>query len=358
MVYFLEEPIQDGGHLEARLDIHEEPEGVRICVPLLPPGCSEKQSAEIQRGFLDEILDNHAGSDIVFWYYTPMALRFSAHREPDLCVYDCMDELSAFRGAPPELIDLERQLFDLADLVFTGGQSLYEAKRARHPSVHALPSSIDKAHFGQARKVGLPEPPDQQALPRPRIGFFGVVDERMDTGLVDRIAELRPDWQIVMLGPVVKIDPATLPRKANLHWLGSKSYGELPGYLAGWNAGFMPFALNEATRFISPTKTPEFLAAGVPVVSTAIRDVQKPYGTLGLVEIARTGEEFVQALERVMHRAPQEWRKAVDRHLADMSWDQSWAAMALLMRTRLLAGAPASLATTTPTTDRKGAAHV
>ena len=154
--------------------------------------------------------------------------------------------------------------------------------------MHGFPSSIDFDHFAQARRAGDPEPADQAAIPHPRLGFFGVIDERMDIDLVAGVADLRPDWHFVMIGPVVKIDPATLPRRANIHWLGGKSYEDLPRYLAGWDVGFMPFALNESTRFISPTKTPEFLAAGVPVVSTPITDVVRPYGEKGLVEIAET----------------------------------------------------------------------
>src|SRR3954451_10740727 len=259
-----------------------------------------------------------------------MALAFSSHLDYDLTIYDNMDELSAFRGASPELLALEKELFARADLVFTGGMSLYEAKRGRHRNVHAFPSSIDFEHFSKAR-AGLSDPKDQAAIGRPRLGFFGVVDERMDVDLVGRVADLRPDWNFVMIGPVVKIDPATLPRRGNLHWLGGKKYQELPQYLSGWDVGFMPFALNEATRFISPTKTPEFLAAGVPVVSTPITDVVRPYGEKGLVEIAKTPLEAVRKAEALLERPRQPWLSRVDRHLAAGSWDKTWAAMHKLM---------------------------
>jgi glycosyltransferase involved in cell wall biosynthesis len=176
------------------------------------------------------------------------------------------------------------------------------------------------------------EPEDQKHIPHPRIGFFGVVDERMDIDLVAALADLRPDWQLAMIGPVVKIDPASLPQRPNIHWLGMKSYAQLPEYLAGWDVGFMPFAINEATRFISPTKTPEFLAAGLPVVSTPVRDVQRPYGELGLLRIAATAEEMVAQLESAMSGTREEWRQAVDRFLANMSWQSTWAVMERLMR--------------------------
>ncbi|MCG7360321.1 glycosyltransferase family 1 protein [Roseomonas sp. ACRSG] len=341
-VIFLEEPIFSEDIVGAELRMHNDASSVQVAIPHVPSSISEENVVEAQRSLLDQMLEPYADHHITFWYYTPMALRFSDHQVPHLCVYDCMDELSAFRGAPPELTLLESRLFDLADLVFTGGQSLYESKKSRHASVHAFPSSIDKAHFSRARQGKAADPEDQKHIPRPRIGFFGVVDERMDIDLVAALADLRPEWQLVMIGPVVKIDPASLPRRPNIHWLGMKSYAELPAYLAGWDAGFMPFAINEATRFISPTKTPEFLAAGLPVVSTPIHDVQRPYGKLGLVGIAATAEEMAAQLETAMSGPRDEWRKAVDRHLADMSWQSTWAAMEHLMRRHARLNVPAS----------------
>ena len=337
-VYFIEEPLDaDEGPLP-RLDLHPQPSGVTVAVPVLPRGASEAESAAAQRRLLDDLLADHAGAHWTFWYYTPMALAFSDHLAPDLCVYDCMDELSAFRFAPPTLRQLETALFDRADLVFTGGQSLYEAKRRRHLHVHAFPSSIDAAHFGRARRI-MNAPADQAALPRPRIGFFGVIDERMDMDLVARLAALRPDWQLAMIGPTVKIDPAARPSHPNIHWLGAKSYDELPAYLAGWDAGFMPFALNEATRFISPTKTLEFLAAGVPVASTPIADVVRPYGERGLVEIARDAGAMARVLEELMARPRAPWLARVDAHLSGTSWDGTWKAMRALMRRSEAGGA-------------------
>lgn len=332
-VYFLEEPVFEPAGIVPRLDLFPQPGGVTVAVPVLAEGSSGAAVTEAQRQLLDALLAGQPGKEIVFWYYTPMALAFSGHVEPDLCVYDCMDELSAFRGASQQLTTLEQQLFSRADLVFTGGQSLYEAKRDRHRAVHCMPSSIDKAHFAAARR-DLPAPADQAALPRPRVGFFGVIDERMDLGLVDAVAAARPDWHFVMLGPVVKIDPANLPQRPNIHWLGSKSYADLPAYLAGWDAGFMPFALNESTRFISPTKTPEFLAAGVPVVSTPITDVVRPYGQLDLVEIAATAEAMVACLAAVLAQPGTGWLDRVDAHLHALSWDRTWAEMAALMQRR------------------------
>jgi UDP-galactopyranose mutase len=243
-----------------------------------------------------------------------------------------MDELSAFKGAPESLKHRERELFKLADLVFTGGQSLYEAKRDQHHSVFAFPSSIDRDHFKQARKE-IEEPEDQKHIPHPRLGFFGVVDERFDVELLDQISRDRPDHQFVIIGPVVKIDPAILPKRENIHYLGSKSYQDLPAYIAGWDVAMLLFAQNDSTRFISPTKTPEYLAAGKPVVSTPIRDVVCPYGQMGLVRIANNAQEFTAAIDDLLKSEEnrERWLETVDGYLATMSWDETWARMSRLI---------------------------
>jgi glycosyltransferase involved in cell wall biosynthesis len=338
-VLLFEEPLPtEGATPELRSSL--SPEGVRILTPMLPSNATGEDAIQLQRDMIDAALEEAGSARLITWYYTPMALPFSAHLRPDACVYDNMDELSTFRGAPPRLLELEEQLLARASVVFTGGQSLFEAKKHRHSNIHAFPSSIDAEHFRRAR-FQQREPEDQAGIPRPRIGFFGVIDERMDAELLARTAALRPSWQFVMLGPVVKIDPATLPRSENIHWLGQKRYSELPAYLSGWQAGIMPFAINEATRFISPTKTPEFLAAGVPVVSTPITDVVRPYGEQGLVEIASDADGFVVALERAMGKSgDRDWLGRVDRHVSAGSWNLTWARMNELIRAA--AGYPAS----------------
>jgi UDP-galactopyranose mutase len=330
-VFYVEEPIFDNGSM--RLEVNGRDCGVQVVLPHLPVGLRSEIALEaVQHEMIDRLFKEHAIRDCVLWYYTPMALPFTRHLRPLATVYDCMDELSAFKGAPPALCEREEELFRRADLVFTGGQSLYEAKRERHHAVHAFPSSIDRAHFRQARTLST-EPLDQAAVPHPRLGFFGVIDERLDIELLDGVAAARPDWQFVMIGPVVKIDPATLPRHRNIHYLGSKAYQELPAYLAGWDVALLPFANNESTRFISPTKTPEYLAAGKPVISTSIRDVVRPYGELGLVRIADTVDEFVGAAEALLteQRERSDWLARVDAFLARNSWDETWAQMSKLI---------------------------
>jgi UDP-galactopyranose mutase len=259
-----------------------------------------------------------------------MMLEWGSQLDPSAVVYDCMDELSAFKNAPPELMERERDLFRKADLVFTGGNSLYGAKKEQHHSVYAFPSSIETDHFSRALQISE-ERPEHAGIGRPRIGFIGVIDERTDVELLDRIAELRPDWNFVMVGPVVKISEEDLPRRQNIFYLGQKSYADLPAILAGWDAAMMPFALNESTRYISPTKTPEYLAAGLPVVSTPIADVIEPYGNLGLVHIASTPAEFVEALQRAMDEDAAERRNAAAEFLSRNSWDKTFRDMSDLI---------------------------
>jgi UDP-galactopyranose mutase len=328
-LFFIEEPIIDEGPL--RMDVSRRDDGVHVVVPHIPEGMlSEIAIDAVQQGLIDGLFAEHNINDYVLWYYTPMALDFTRHLQPQAVVYDCMDELSAFKNAPAALREREAELFKRADLVFTGGQSLYEAKRNQHHSIHAFPSSIDAPHFMQARAMA-DEPADQREIPHPRIGFFGVIDERMDIDLLARVADLRPDWQLVIIGPVVKIDENDLPHRDNIHYLGGKSYKELPAYLSGWDVAILPFARNESTRFISPTKTPEYLAAGCPVVSTSIRDVVRPYGQKGLVHIADTPEEFAAAIDTAMKTDSPQRLMEVDSFLKQTSWDRTWSQMSDLI---------------------------
>jgi UDP-galactopyranose mutase len=279
---------------------------------------------------LKRLLDAHVASirgTLIAWYYTPMMLPFSRHLDADVTVFDAMDELSKFKFAPAKLLDLEQELIDLADVVFTGGSSLYEAKKHRHDNIHCFPSSVDRAHFCKARARSF-EPGDQEDLPRPRLGFYGVIDERFDTELLDAVAKMRPNWSFVMVGPVVKIAPDDLPKRPNIHYLGGKTYDQLPSYLSGWDVALMPFAMNESTQFISPTKTPEYLAGGKPVVSTPVRDVVRHYGHLEGVKIAATPKEFVVACEQALElaRNPESgWLAEADLMLSASSWDTTQA---------------------------------
>jgi glycosyltransferase involved in cell wall biosynthesis len=326
-VFYVEEPITDAETPWLDVSISH---GVHVVVPHLPPGLSPTASLRAQRQLLGAMIEARRVEQPLVWLYTPLALPLVDGLQVSAIVYDCMDELSGFAGASPELRDRERDLLARADVVFTGGHSLFEAKREHHPNVHAFPSSVDVAHFRRAR-TWRREPSDQRIIARPRIGFCGVIDERMDLDLVRQLAEARPDWQLVLIGPTAKIDDASLPRGANLHYLGMKSYDVLPHYLAGWDAAILPFAHNPATRFISPTKTPEYLAAGCPVVSTSIRDVVRPYGERGLVHIADTVEDFSAAIAAALTPAGRAAVQRADALLATMSWDRTWSAMNTLV---------------------------
>ena len=323
-VFFVEEPVAADA---PGLDVKVSEQGVRVVTPRLPSGDAPAGAlgALLEKFVADERLEHWLA-----WYYTPSALAFTEGLSPAVTVYDCMDELSNFKGASASLKDMEKRLCARADLIFTGGQSLYEAKRAFHRSVFAFPSAVDTAHFAAARRL-TDEPEDQRSIPHPRLGFFGVIDERMDLQLLRALAERRPDWHLVIIGPVVKIDPDSVPRLPNIHYLGRKSYPDLPKYLAGWDVAIMPFARNEATRYISPTKTPEYLAGGKPVVSTSIRDVVHPYGDLGLAEIADTAEEFEAAALRCLRAEPFPRQARADEFLRDISWENTWSAMRSLV---------------------------
>jgi glycosyltransferase involved in cell wall biosynthesis len=324
-VYFIEEPIFGGETDSYSISMRED--RLYVVVPHLMHRKDGSEVNAVLSNLLDKFLATIDIDECTFWYYTPMALSFTDKYKPKLIIYDCMDELSAFKFAPPEMIALEKKLMAKADLVFTGGYSLYEAKKQQHANILPYPSSIEKEHFAKARVKSI-ESKDQITISGPKIGFYGVIDERFDIELIGQIADQRPDWQIILIGPIVKIDQDLLPKNANIHYMGQRSYKELPQYLAGWDVAMIPFLLNESTRFISPTKTPEYLAAGIPVVSSPIRDVVKPYGIKKLVHICSTCDEFIQAIELELNKeCRKSWLKEVDSFLKNLSWDETYKSM-------------------------------
>jgi UDP-galactopyranose mutase len=322
-VFFIEEPIFEGN--EASFAMTEPKPNLFVCVPHLPMIHGRDLDATMIE-LVDKLVRENGIERYLTWFYTPMMIEWSRDLEPLAVIYDCMDQLSAFKNAPTELQERERELFARADLVFTGGRSLYEAKREQHQAVYAFPSSIEKEHFRKARDVSE-DVPEQRDIPRPRVGFVSVIDERSDLDLLAAIADLRPKYNFIMVGPVVKIDENSLPRRENIYYLGQKDYQELPAILAGWDVAMMPFALNESTRYISPTKTPEFLAAGLPVVSTPIADVVDPYGNAGLVRIATTPEEFVGQIDAALKEDDDERKARADEFLSMVSWDETFRSM-------------------------------
>jgi glycosyltransferase involved in cell wall biosynthesis len=329
-VFFVEPPVTESRTTSPRLRVERIANGVHVVVPHLPEDLSPQHAERLQEELLRALLDRAAVRAPLVWLYTPMAVRLARRIPAAGYVYDCMDELSNFDGASRELREYEAETFRIADVVFTGGPSLYEANRGRHPRLFAFPNSVDIDHFARARE-SLAEAPEQAYLPRPRVGFFGVIDERLDLGLVEALADLRTDLQLLFVGPMGKIDRKALPARPNIHWLGPKRYDELPRYIAGWDVGMMPFARSDAPRFVSPTKTLAYLAAGRPVVSTSIRDVVEPYGRENLVRVADGAAAFAASIDAALReRGTAEGAargRACDHALAQTSWDRTWAQM-------------------------------
>ncbi len=336
-VYFIEEPVFEDG--APRLKSVRRPEGIEVLTPVTDVqawGFNDEQMA-LMKPLIAEFMSERGVVDPIVWLYTPMALPLVADLDPRAIVYDCMDDLASFKFAPPGLVEREMALMELADVVFTGGPSLYEARRNRHPNIHCLPSAVDARHFSPLQlHHGSAESDAAAAIHRsmghPRLGFFGVIDERLDIELVAGLADARPDWEIVMAGPVVKIDPTALPQRANLHWIGMQRYEMLPYLLAQWDVCLLPFALNDATRFISPTKTLEYLAGGKPAVSTPIHDVVSLYGSA--VRIGATAADFVQAVELTLAESKAEraaWSQAAQALVDGCTWDGTAQRIAALL---------------------------
>jgi len=331
-VVFIEEPV----YHESRtfFKTHSPAPNILVCQPNTPvnmPGFHDDHLPHLQK-MLRQLVRDY--DDHIAWFYTPMALPLLQELHPRLVVYDCMDALASFKNAPKQLLQREGALLKAADIVFTGGQSLYRDKRDRHPNVHCFPSSVDAAHFELALDRANSHPAHRN-IPGPRMGFYGVIDERFDAPLIAAVADAHPQWQIVLVGPVVKIDPATLPQRSNIHYLGQQPYEALPQFLAGWDVCLLPFALNESTRFISPTKTLEYMAAELPIVSTPVADVADAYKDI--VAIADDAPAFIAACEAALLASPQERAEKnakMRKVLSSTSWDRTVEQMcALLERT-------------------------
>ncbi|HEX6636493.1 MAG TPA: NAD(P)-binding protein, partial [Steroidobacteraceae bacterium] len=334
-VFFFEEPVHDPG--EPWLETSSPAAGVTVCrahTPISDAGFADGQFP-VSRMLLGRMLREQSIVAPVAWMYTPMALPMLEGLDTAAVVYDCMDELSAFLNAPRELLQREAALLKLADVVFTGGPSLFRSKRHLHGNVHCFPSSVQRDHFARARDASI-DHDEQRAIPHPRLGFFGVIDERFDPASIALLADTHPEWQVVLVGPVVKIDAATLPRRPNIHYFGQRSYQELPAFLAGWDVCLLPFAMNESTRFISPTKVLEYMAAEKPIVSTPVTDVVAPYGHI--VHIGADPESFVAACEQSLRESDEVRAK----RLAQMqevvnatSWEMTATTMAALIESAM-----------------------
>lgn len=265
-------------------------------------------------------------ADSVQWFYSPMpAPRMLGLFGTQTVVYDCMDELANFRFAPPDIVERERFLLENADVVFTGGYRLFEAKSRYHPNTHFFGCGVDVDHYGRARQPQTELPPEVADLPHPVFGYFGVIDERIDYDLLARLAQEFPGGSVVMVGPFAKVDPATLPKFANLHWLGQRAYSDLPALVKSFDVCLMPFALNEATQYINPTKTLEYMAAGKPIVSTAVPDVVRNFTPV--VAIANSPEEFIEAARSASANPDPALIDEGIRRAEASSWESTVAAM-------------------------------
>lgn len=253
-----------------------------------------------RRRLVKSVLAGPIGRDFqnpVQWFYDPMAVTaFAGHLDECAIVYDCMDQLSQFKDAPPELVRRERELLAVADVVFAGGPKMWVDKREYNSNCFSYGCGVDVAHFGKARLEATASPNDVRQLSGPVLGFFGVVDERIDYELLAKLADHNPHWNVVIVGPTAKVDPATFPQRSNLHWLGGRDYSQLPAYAKAFDVCLMPFAINEATEFINPTKALEYMATATPVVSTAIEDVILQYSDV--VRVAHTHKDFIGACNR------------------------------------------------------------
>ncbi|QJR81681.1 NAD(P)-binding protein [Alteromonas pelagimontana] len=320
-IIVVEEPLYHEG--KSFLKTYAPAPNITVCQPhtaVHATGFHDDQLAELEP--LIAGLSREGDKPIV-WFYTPMALPLLKQLHAQMVVYDCMDELSAFHNAPRQLLQREKALLNIADIVFTGGPSLFQAKRNLHQNVHCFPSSVDAVHFEQAldRCNGHPL---QANIEGPKLGFYGVIDERLDLNLIAALADANASWQIILVGPVVKINPDTLPQRANIHYFGQQPYQALPQFLTDWDLCLLPFALNESTRFISPTKVLEYMAAQLPVVSTAITDVVLPYGDI--VAIGHDTAQFIGACEDALALTEQQKKVMAEKMravVATTSWERT-----------------------------------
>lgn len=329
-VFYFEDPII-GKVSTPKIIQKSSQEGVQIVIPHLPSGLTCEDTEFAMKELVDSLIYEENMQQYSLLYYSPLALTYSRHLKPNSIMFDCMDDLAFHKGDPRKLEAREAELMEKANLVFTGGNSVYEEKKDFHSNIYPFPNEVDYNHFSEARHP-LVEPDDQMNIPHPRIGFYGVIDERFKTRLLDKIAELRPEFQFVIIGPIVNIDPRNLPQRPNIHYLGRKDYHALPLYISGWDCAIMPFDVNEHTRLVSPTKTKELLAAGKPIVSTSLPDVIHPFCDKGLVYIADHPEHFVEAIEKAIYESinDADWINKVDYFLRGKSWNTAFTQMAEL----------------------------
>lgn len=330
-VLFVETYCSDVPATRVDLRIADNHPNVTICAMHLPASrwadgkfIDRERRRALQRTLAQELSGRF--DDAILWFNDPMAVTaFAGHLDESLIVYDCMDELSQFKGAPPALLERERDLLEVADVVFCGGRKMRDRRLRHNSNCHFFGTGVDCRHFGSALSPRTAVAPAIAKLNGPVLGYFGVIDERIDYDLLATLADADPTWHIAMIGPVCKVDPAQFPQRPNLHWLGGQPYAQLPAFTKGFSVALMPFALNEATEYINPTKALEYMAAGRPVVSTALDEVKSNFSSVA--RIAKSHEQFV-ALCRSEVDSPSRTRLARGLRLAaENTWEANVAKM-------------------------------
>lgn len=324
-ILFLEDPLWEQPRTELYVT---EPcsNVVRVIPAFSTPACPVDEYCEKLIPLLREALRSHAlmagrFEKPIQWFYSPMTAPVMLDKlEAVSIVYDCMDELANFRFAPADIGERERMLLSKANVVFTGGYQLYQSKLPYHSNIHFYGCGVDVAHFGKARQAETQVPAEVANLPRPILGYFGVIDERIDYQLLERLAEALPHASVVMVGPFAKIDEHAIPKYPNIHWLGQRSYAELPSLVKSYDVCLMPFAINDATRYINPTKTLEYMAAGRPIVSTPVPDVVRNFAPI--VEVAETHDDFIAAVDRATSAPDAARVQAGIERASRESWDE------------------------------------
>ena len=331
-ILFVEEPFFDRPEgSEPEVTYHRVMPNVTVACPHVPGSWNRnpqlpQKLREFTRTAIDHMNEDGTFDKPLLWYYSPMDSAWSlGYFENRGVVYDSMDELSQFTGAPRALVDNENRLMDYADVVFAGGYELSLKKKKRHDNVHFFGCGVEYSHFSQAQEASTTIPPDIDFMDRPILGWFGVVDERVDYNMVGEMARQRPNWCFAMVGPVVKVDPNLLPHFPNLYWLGQRDYSVLPNYCKAFDICMMSFAINAATEYINPTKALEYLATGRPVISTPVKDVVRQYSDL--VDIVKTPEEFIAAAERALKDPPRDRIQRGIEKAKECSWETTVSTM-------------------------------
>jgi len=333
-VLFVEGPFVEPGDFEPYYSLRAVPEhpGVTLMNMHFSEEAWNKGGVYVdatRRALLDKALATDLKGRFdspVAWFYDPMAVESHLGQHGAIAtVYDCMDELSQFRFAPPELVQRERRLLLNADVVFAGGRKMAQSKRRFNTNVHFYGCGVDVAHFGKARQATTAVPEDIKHIEGKVLGYFGVVDERLDYDLIGQLADANLDWNVVIIGPTAKVNPADFPQRPNLHWLGGRDYSQLPSYTKRFDVALMPFALNEATEYINPTKALEYMATATPIISTPVPDVVSNFSTV--CKISKTSEEFVKF---ACEQAAQIDQVAVERGVK-MASENTWDAIVAKM---------------------------